>query len=127
MKILLILLPLLIMNCYVTDNKTTQKDDKRALDIFADKITVLTEQSVCSNKFTCEYIGFGSKACGGFQSYLVYSNSIDVPELLIKVKTYNEMEKQYNQKWGIISECMVVMPPKSVVCENGKCKAMYSN
>ena len=126
MKILLILLPLLIMKCSDTDNNTTQEDDKKALEVLASEIKVLADQSVCSDEFTCEYVGFGSKACGGFKGYLVYSNSIDVSELLAKVKSYNEKEHQYNQKWGIISDCMFVMPPTSVVCENGKCIAVYN-
>ncbi len=126
MKLLLILLPLLIMNCNDTDTQTTQEDDRKALEVLANEIMTIANQSICSDEFTCEYVGYGSKACGGFKSYLVYSNSIDTTELLAKVKKYNEMEHQYNQKWGIISDCMLVMPPTSVICENGKCKAVYN-
>jgi len=126
MKLLLILLPLLVMNCSDSDNQTTQEDDTKALEVLANEINGLANQSICSDEFTCEYVGFGSKACGGFKSYLIYSNSIDTTELLTKVKNYNEKEKEYNQKWGIISDCMLVMPPTSVECENGKCIAIYN-
>ncbi len=126
MKFLLILLPLLIMKCGETDNQTTQDDENNSLEVLANEIKVLADQSICSDAFTCEYVGFGSKACGGFKGYLVYSNSIDETKLLAKIKTYNLKEKQYNEKWGISSDCMVVMPPTSIACENGKCIAIYN-
>ena len=56
----------------------------------------------------------------------MYSNSIDVVDFLAKVKTYNELEKKYNTKYGMMSDCMAVSPPNKVICENGKCKAIYN-
>ena len=91
----------------------------------------MADESTCSEQFTCDFVGFGSKPCGGFWEYLVYSrmkkhtNSND-DEFLAKIKTYNKLEKEYNIKHGIASDCMIVMPPTNVICDNGKCKAVYN-
>jgi len=125
MKFLLILLTFLAIDCSNTDEIISQEVEKKALETLAKEIVNLAETSICSEDFTCEYIGFGEKPCGGNWEYLVYSNSIDVVDFLAKVKTYNELEKQYNIKYGLMSNCMAVSPPNEVICENGKCKAIY--
>ncbi len=85
----------------------------------------MADESLCSDENTCYSVGFGSKPCGGFWEYLVYSNSIEVVDFLAKIQDYNELEKKYNVKYNILSDCFLVMPPKETICENGKCKAVY--
>ncbi|MEN8125564.1 MAG: hypothetical protein ABFR32_10580 [Bacteroidota bacterium] len=126
MKYLLIFLTFLTFDCSDVKDPVTQEVQKEALEELAEEIKAIADESICSDEYSCDFIGFGSKPCGGFWSYLVYSNSIDTVNLVTKVKEYNKMEKQYNQKWGIMSDCMVVMPPTSVACENGKCIAVYN-
>ena len=43
----------------------------------------------------CDFIAFGSKACGGPKSYLVFNNSIDVD--LLKEKEISEDEERKGQ------------------------------
>jgi hypothetical protein len=74
----------------------------------------------------CDSIAFGSKPCGGSWSYLAYPTTIDVDLLLSKVNYYNEKERLFNIKWGIISDCAVVTPPTNVECIEGKCTAIYN-
>ncbi|NOQ91251.1 MAG: hypothetical protein GQ552_00885 [Flavobacteriaceae bacterium] len=126
MKFLLFFITFLATDCNNTDDIVTQEVEKKALETLAKEIKTIADTSICSSEFTCDYVGFGSKPCGGNWEYLVYSNSIDVVDFLAKVKTYNELEKKYNIKYGIMSDCMVVPPPNKIICENGKCKAIYN-
>jgi len=107
-----------------SDNDERAIDEKRINDL-SEEIHALAESSVCNNETQCAYIAMGSKACGGSAGYLVYSNSIDTGELIEKVKVYNELTNQYNLKYGGISDCMPVSPPKELICEDNKCKAVY--
>ena len=121
MKFLAALLILTVFNCDAPD----QTQEREALDKFRKEIIEMAASSDCSDEYTCKYTGFGSKPCGGFWGYLVYSTSINEKDLLSKVARYNKLEKAYNIKYGIISDCSVVLPPSEVVCDNGKCKAIY--
>jgi len=126
MKFLLIFLTFLAIDCSNTDEIVNQEIEKKTLNNLAKEIKALADASICSENFICDYVGFGAKPCGGNWEYLVYSNSIDVANFLAKGKTYNELEKKYNTKYGIVSDCMIVSPPNSIICENEKCKAIYN-
>jgi hypothetical protein len=104
---------------------TSQEEDLAALQVLNNEIQQLISSGSCSENTNCEYIAFGSKACGGPNSYLVYSTSINVELLKEKVAEYNKKEDLYNNKWGVFSDCSVVSPPTSVICQNGKCTAIY--
>ncbi|GAA4295386.1 hypothetical protein [Aestuariibaculum suncheonense] len=123
---LLFLLPLILLSTKCDDDPVlSQDDDLNALTALKAKIETLASASECNETTTCKYIAFGSKPCGGPWGYLIYSTSIDVEILEEQVKTYNQMEADYNKKWGIFSDCMLVSPPKEVRCENNTCVAVY--
>ncbi|NNK39562.1 MAG: hypothetical protein HKP45_02785 [Winogradskyella sp.] len=82
-------------------------------------------ESICTEGFECRSIAFGSKPCGGPWSYLVYSTSIDTLDLVDRVNDYNELEMTFNINCGAISDCAVVNPPTSLMCENNQCIAIY--
>jgi len=126
MKFILIFLTFLALDCSNAEEVVNQEVEKVALDKLAQEIKAMVETSVCSSEFSCNFIGFGSKPCGGNWEYLVYSNSIDIADFISKVKTYNELEKEYNIKWKIISDCMLAMPPNGTTCKDGKCVALYN-
>lgn len=75
----------------------------------------------CSESVGCNFIAFGSKACGGPKTYLLFSNSVNLTKLQEMVKTYNEMDESYNIQTGAVSDCMFVSPPTEVKCVNGIC------
>ena len=85
----------------------------------------MAEASVCSEEFTCYSVGIGAKPCGGFWEYIVYSNSIEVVDFLAKIETLNELEKTYNEKYMILSDCFMAMPPSSMECVEGKCVGVF--
>ncbi|MBT8317471.1 MAG: hypothetical protein HKP59_07585 [Lutibacter sp.] len=108
-----------------SNSETTQEDDLVALNNLKLEIELLIAEGTCTENESCDFIAFGSKACGGPKSYLVFNTSIDVELLNEIVSTYNEMEAEYNLKWGIISDCMFLLPPTNVECVDGQCKAIY--
>ncbi len=127
MKFLSLFIPLLFVTCNDNSNLTTQEVEKKVIDKLKTEIIALAGNSGCSEEYTCNFVDLGSKPCGGHWEYLLFSNSVDTTKLLVKVEDYNRLEKEFNQKWDIISDCSFVVPPDSVICEDGKCKALYSN
>ena len=126
MKYFFLFLTLLIFKCGDNDAIKSQDVEKKELETLAKEIKTIADSSVCSSEFTCDFVGFGSKPCGGNWEFLIYSSSIDVVDFLAKVKSYNALEKKYNIEYGIASDCMMAMPPDDVICENGKCKAIHN-
>lgn len=116
----------LVINCSDVENSTSGQDkDKETIDKLRQEIVDMAKNSICSETYTCDVVGIGSKPCGGHWEYLVYSSSIDVEELLEKADQLYELEKAYNEKHGIGSDCMVVSPPDDIICEDGKCQGVY--
>lgn len=128
-KYLLIVLVLYLIavafRCESDDGLVTQDDEKTELSILKTEIETLANTSICNQVATCKFIAFGSKPCGGPWSYLIYSTSINTEKLENMVEVYNKKEKTYNAKWGVVSDCAIVIPPISVECENNNCVAVY--
>ena len=122
---------LLVIFCLFTvfncddDTISDKEKDKQELVDLQKSIGDLIAESICNENSECKFIGFGSKSCGGYRSYLIYSTSINVSELEDMVETYNNKESAFNNKYGIISDCTMVTPPTSVICENNTCVAVY--
>lgn len=120
--LLLICLSLIAFKC---DDDITQEDEKAELENFRLEIEDIASASICNEAFECKYIGFGSKPCGGYSGYLIYSTSVDINKLENLVLSYNKQHANYNAKWGIASDCSIVNPPTSIICENNACVAIY--
>ena len=114
----------IVFGC-TNNTEFTKEEDLAELAALQEEIELLVDSGVCSENSDCDYIAFGSKACGGPKTYLAFSTSINVQLLQQKVATYNALENSFNKKWGIISDCAYLLPPKSVQCINGKCTAVY--
>ena len=114
----------IVFGC-TNNTESSKEQDLANLTVLQEEIELLIDSADCSENSGCEYIAFGNKACGGPKSYLVFSTSIDIELLQQKVATYNALENSFNQKWGIISDCSVPMPPIDVTCVIGKCTAVY--
>lgn len=114
----------IVFSC-TNNSESSKEEDFAELTTLQEEIELLVDSGVCTENSSCDYLAFGSKACGGPKAYLVFSTSIDVTLLQQKAATYNALENAYNQKWGIISDCMYLLPPTSVACINGKCTAIY--
>ncbi|UCE92943.1 MAG: hypothetical protein JSV73_08960 [Flavobacteriaceae bacterium] len=127
MKLFFSFLAFLVIYCNDSDAITKQEIEKEKIDNLKTEIKSIADTSVCSEDFRCYSVGIGSKPCGGFWEYIVYSNSIDVVDFLAKIQELNEMEKVYNEKYSIQSDCFIAMPPSSIDCVDGKCKGVFNN
>ena len=93
-------------------------DYQNLMDLF-EEISALSYSVSCTDSSDWNFTPYGSKACGGPQGYIAYSNQIDVAQFLQKVEAYNLAEKQYNIKWSISSTCDVPQQPTAIECQNG--------
>ncbi|MEP1487814.1 MAG: hypothetical protein ABJK28_05265 [Algibacter sp.] len=124
--IFIVCLSLVAFQCDEDDiTPLTQEEEQTALNILKSEIENLADTSICNDTTECQFIGLGSKPCGGPWSYLIYSTSIDTEKLESLVDTYNQKEKDFNTTWGIASDCALANPPTSVQCENNICVAVY--
>ena len=76
----------------------------------------------CGQATNCNYIAVGSKACGGPQIYLAFPSTVNLDTLQAMVTEYNNLEKEYNTRNGVVSDCMIVAPPNTLDCVNNVCK-----
>ena len=125
MNLIFSFLALLVIYCDGSGDITPQETEKVVIDKLKIEIKSMAEASVCSEEFTCYSVGIGAKPCGGFWEYIVYSNSIEVVDFLAKIETLNELEKTYNEKYMILSDCFMAMPPSSMECVEGKCVGVF--
>ncbi len=125
MKLFFFLLTFLVSYCYDSGDITRQEADKVVIENLKVEIKTLADTSVCSEEFSCYSVGVGAKPCGGFWEYMIYSNSIDIVSFLAKIETLNELEKSYNEKNMIQSDCFIAMPPSSIDCVEGKCVGTF--
>ncbi len=102
--------------------------DERTLDQYRSELQGLRSEiqgivgdATCTYDSECKVVGYGSKPCGGPSSYLAYSvNNTDVPLLEGKVRQFNALQRAYQGKLQIASDCMVV-PKPVVTCEQNRC------
>ena len=125
MKLFFSLLAFLVIYCDDSDAISLQETEKAEIDKLKIEIKSLANDSVCSEEFSCFSVGIGAKPCGGFWEYIVYSNSIDVVSFFKKIETMNDLEKTYNEKYMIQSDCFIAMPPGSIDCVDGKCVGVF--
>jgi hypothetical protein len=114
----------IVFSC-TNNTEASKEEDLSELTFLQEEIELFVDSGICAENSSCDYVAFGSKACGGPKAYLAFSTSIDVALLQQKVATYNALENSYNKKWGIISDCSVPIPPVDVTCIAGKCTAVY--
>ena len=125
MKLFFSLLAFLVIYCDDSGDITLQETQKAVIDNLKVEIKALADGSECSEEYTCYSVGVGAKPCGGFWEYLIYSNSIDIPSFLTKIEELNDLEKSYNEKYMIQSDCFIAMPPSSIDCVEGKCVGTF--
>ncbi|MEN2281378.1 hypothetical protein AAGF08_04505 [Algoriphagus sp. SE2] len=90
-----------------------------------EKIISISESKTCSNSSQWKYTAIGSKPCGGPMGYIAYSSEINENEFLDLVAQYTNLQKEYNIKNNIGSDCYFESPPSGITCENGKAILVY--
>ncbi len=118
-KIALFSLILLSINCTSKQDNSNITPEQLAAKKTAIQNYINTFS--CSESVGCNYIAFGSKPCGGPRMYLVFSNTINLPQLQTMVTEYNEMDHLRNIQTNAISDCSIPTPPNEIACVNGVC------
>lgn len=125
MKIVFFFLAFLIACSGDSGELKSQEAEKTVIDTLKVEIKAMAALSECSEEYMCYSVGIGAKPCGGFWEYIIYTGSIDMTGFLAKIETLNELEKKYNEKYMIQSDCFMAMPPSSVDCVDGKCVGTF--
>lgn len=99
-----------------------QTRDRLSIDVLAKTTHALSKLDLrCSDKNDCMVFPMGTKSCGGPSSYIVTSKEhrylTEIEELAIKV---TDKEKEYNERYRVISNCTVMTPPE-VACRDQIC------
>lgn len=101
------------------DNNFTQEDDQRQMKNLIQEIDSLIGAEPCTDVANWKFTAIGAKACGGPSSYIAYPVQLE-DEILPKVTQFTSMQSTFNTKYGMMSDCAIVLPPAEITCENGK-------
>ena len=123
--VLTILLFFCLTSCEKGIFSSSREKDLEELANLKKEIDELSAQVTCTNAADWKFIALGDKACGGPTGYVAYSTKIDETAFLKKINFYTDKQKAFNIKWSIISDCSLILPPKSIDCVNGKSKLVY--
>ena len=101
------------------DNNFTQEDDQRQMKSLIQEIDSLIGAEPCTDVANWKFTAIGAKACGGPSSYIAYPVQLE-DEILPKVTQFTSMQSTFNTKYGMMSDCAIVLPPAEITCQNGK-------
>ena len=103
----------------------SEEDDYARLGEMREEILSLVADPVCQGIEDCRMIGFGAMACGGPNTYLVYSVSVtDSSHLTRLVEQSNSRDDELNRKYGKRSRCLLAPVPELAVVD-GRCVGQY--
>ena len=100
-------------------NHFTQEDEQQQMKKLIKEIDSLIVTESCSDPADWKFTAIGAKACGGPSSYIAYPIKLE-DQVLPKVTQFTSMQSTFNTKYGLMSDCALVMPPSEIKCENGK-------
>ena len=125
MKQLLILL-FIGMACWsCQSDEQTRDEEARNLEALFNEIETIAASVNCQNASSWAITEYGHKACGGPAGYIAYSTLIDTTDFLNRVTIYSNRQREFNVKWGVISDCALAPQPIEVTCENGQAVLVY--
>lgn len=128
MKILKSLTVLLLVTfCFSCSSKDvlSQEEEAQNLDRMLTDIEALVAGENCSDPTDWTFTSYGEKACGGPVGYIAYPTSIDTVEFLNKIEMHRRAQQIFNEKWGVMSDCISPAPPTGVRCEDGNPVFIY--
>ncbi len=103
----------------------SQVEELKILNELYLEIRELAQGEACVDAGEWAYTAIGSKACGGPADYIAYPLSIDVESFLEKVEQYTAMQEDFNETWGIVSDCALPAAPIGIECVEGAAQLIY--
>ena len=116
---------LLLISFSCEDESLSQEQEEQQLRSLFDEIQEMANSKDCEDASNWTYTAYGEKACGGPVGYIAYSTHIDTASFLDKVDEHRAAQQEFNEKWGIASDCSVPQEPDDVICENGDPAFVY--
>ena len=108
------------------DNNISQQSDREKLSSLIKEIEKLANSETCNDVADWNFAAIGSKPCGGPSSYIAYPKKIE-DEIVPKITNFTQMQSAFNTKYGLVSDCMMVMPPSGIRCVDGKAVLVSGN
>ena len=108
------------------DNNISQQSGREKLSALIKEIEKLANSETCNDVADWNFAAIGSKPCGGPSSYIAYPKKIE-DEIVPKIKNFTQMQSAFNTKYGLVSDCMMVMPPSGIRCVDGKAVLVTGN
>jgi len=105
-------------------DESSKKYDEANLD----KLKSIIESEIAKEKCTAAsewtFAPMGSKACGGPVSYIAYPKKLEV-SVLRKIEHYTQTMSEFNKKYNITSDCMMIAEPTGLRCQGEKAVLIY--
>lgn len=108
------------------ENNMSQQQDQQALTALIKKIDAVIATVPCTNPAEWKFSAIGSKPCGGPSSYIAYPVKLE-DEIMPQIEKFTAMQSAFNKKYGLMSDCSMVMPPAEILCANGKAVLVSGN
>ena len=105
-------------------NKNYASDSATLKNLQAEIVNSIAVIS-CDDARKWKIAAMGSKPCGGPANYIAYPVEIE-EQILPKIKTYTIQESGFNEKYGIVSDCMMETEPTGIICIEGKAELQRS-
>ena len=103
------------------DDDSDEAADRARLQEMETAIETFIGEPTCGGPGDCRTVALGVKPCGGPWSYLAFNAAkIDTTALMQMVAEYNRFNAVLNERYGWVSDCMLVEPP-ALDCLDGHC------
>jgi hypothetical protein len=122
-RIAIFLIAVLVVSCELANNEPLLVSEEELITTQAEIIR-LAESVPCTNASEWKFTPMGNKACGGPARYLAYHQSVE-RELLDLVEQFTTAQKAYNERNNVLSDCLLVGPPRTIQCEANKAVLVY--
>jgi hypothetical protein len=101
----------------------TRESDRAAIERLEQEARTLANPAGCAESGQCRAMPVGAKACGGPRYYLLYCPlTTDAAALQRKLDEVRAAEQQFNQTYGMMSDCSFVGEP-ALTSAGGSCQA----
>ncbi len=122
-RIAIFLISLFVVSCELATTEPILVTSEELRSAQAE-IILLAESGPCTNASEWKFTPMGNKACGGPARYIAYHQSVE-REILDLVNRFTALQKAYNEKNNVISDCLLVGPPRTIQCEANKAILVY--
>jgi hypothetical protein len=122
-RIATFLISLFVVSCELATTEPILVTSEELLSAQAEIIRI-AESVPCTNASEWKFTPMGSKACGGPARYIAYHQSVE-RELLDLTERFTSLQKTYNEKNNVLSDCLLVGPPRTIQCEANKAILVY--